>query len=255
MQSNLPPSPRLARPGTVYLVGAGPGAPDLLTLRALRLLQSADVVVHDSLVLPEMYADLSARCIDAGKRSGDHGLGQQGIHALLIDLARQCNAVVRLKGGDPYVLGRGSEEALALAEAGVPCEVVPGVSSSLAAPLLAGIPLTHRGVADSFCVVSAHPQHEGQRPAIPPFEPRRTLVILMGVHTLPHWLPQLRALGYPGDLPIAFLMHASWPQARAWQSTLATCEADIAVHKLSAPAVAVIGNVVALRGHLPQEQP
>ena len=121
----------------MYLVGAGPGAADLLTIRGLRLLQSADVIVHDSLVQPELYAALPARCIDAGKRSGDHGLGQDGIHALLIDLARQNLAVVRLKGGDPYVLGRGSEEALALAAAGVPCEVVPGVSSALAAPLLA----------------------------------------------------------------------------------------------------------------------
>ena len=246
---------RPARRGTVYLVGAGPGAPDLLTIRALRLLQTADVVVHDSLVMPEMYDGLAARCIDAGKRSGDHGLGQAGIHALLIELAQQGHAVVRLKGGDPFVLGRGSEEALALADAGVACEVVPGVSSSLAAPLLAGIPLTHRGVADSFCVVSAHPQHEGQLPAIPPYEPRRTLVVLMGVHTLPDWLPQLAAQGYPGDLPMAFAMHASWPQARTWQTTLAQCAADLADHVLKAPAVVVIGHVVALRDKLPQERP
>lgn len=254
----MTPSPseshRPARPGTVYLVGAGPGATDLLTLRALRLLQAADVVVHDSLVAPEIYADLSATCVDVGKRSGNHRYGQTEINALLIDLARQQQIVVRLKGGDPYVLGRGSEEALALAAAGVPCEVVPGVSSSIAAPLLAGIPLTHRGVAESFCVVSAHPQPEGQAPAIPPFDARRTLVILMGVHTLAHWLPHLRALGYPADLPIAFVMHASWPQARTWQSTLVNCEADVATNPLSAPAVAVVGYVVALRDRLPQER-
>ncbi len=254
--TTLSPQPhRRAQPGTVYLVGAGPGAADLLTIRGLRLLESADVIVHDSLVQPELYAALAARCIDAGKRSGDHGLGQEGIHALLIDLARQNLAVVRLKGGDPYVLGRGSEEALALAAAGVPCEVVPGVSSALAAPLLAGIPPTHRGVADSFCVVSAHPQHHGQLPAFPPFEPRRTLVVLMGVHTLAQWLPQLEALGYPGTLPIAFVMHASWPQARTWQSTLATCAADLATHVLTAPAVVVIGHVAALRERLPQDRP
>ena len=253
MSPTSPSLPRSARRGTVYLVGAGPGAADLLTIRALRLLESADVVVHDSLVQPEIYAHLAAHCIDVGKRSGDHGLGQSGIHALLIDLARQSKAVVRLKGGDPYVLGRGSEEALALAAAGVPCEVVPGVSSALAAPLLAGIPLTHRGVAESFCVVSAHPQHEGQAPALPPFEPRQTLVVLMGVHTLPNWLPHLRALGYPGDLPIAFVMHASWPQARAWDATLDTCEAAMAENPVTAPAVAVIGRVVALRYQLPQD--
>ncbi len=242
---------RTAQRGTVYLVGAGPGAADLLTIRALRLLQTADVVVHDSLVSPDVYADLPARCIDAGKRSGNHGLGQAGINRLLIDLAQQQNAVVRLKGGDPYVLGRGSEEALALAAAGVPCEVVPGVSSALAAPLFAGIPLTHRGLADSFCVVSAHPAE--QLPALPPFDPRRTLVILMGVHTLPRWLPELREQGYPGDLAIAFVMHASWPQARAWQSTLERCEADLATHLLTSPAVAVIGHVVTLRNRLPQD--
>ncbi len=246
---------RPARRGTVYLVGAGPGAPDLLTIRALRLLQTADVVVHDSLVAPEIYGELAARCIDAGKRSGDHGLGQDGINALLVQLAQENLAVVRLKGGDPYVLGRGSEEALALAAAGVPCEVVPGVSSSLAAPLLAGIPLTHRGLADSFCVVSAHPQHEGQLPDIPPFSPRRTLVILMGVHTLSQWLPQLHALGYPETLPLAFVLRASWPQARAWQSTLGRCLVDLEQHALASPAVAIIGEVVSLRDRLPQEQP
>jgi uroporphyrin-III C-methyltransferase len=250
----LPPHvSRSAQPGTVYLVGAGPGAADLLTIRALRLLQTADVVVHDSLVQPEIYAHLDARCIDVGKRSGDHGLGQTGIHTLLVDLARQQQSVVRLKGGDPYVLGRGSEEALAMAAAGVPCEVVPGVSSALAAPLLAGIPLTHRGLAESFCVVSAHPQPTGQSAAIPPFEPRRTLVLLMGVHTLPNWLPQLRALGYPGDLEVAFVMHASWPQGRVQAATLATCEAILIENPVTAPAVAVIGRVVALLGQLPQD--
>ena len=243
----------MAQPGTVYLVGAGPGAADLLTIRALRLLQSADVVVHDSLVQPEIYADLGAQCIDVGKRSGNHGLGQEGIHALLIDLARQHKAVVRLKGGDPYVLGRGSEEALALAAAHVPCEVVPGVSSALAAPLLAGIPLTHRGLAESFCVVSAHPQQPGQSTALPPFEPRRTLVLLMGVQTLPNWLPQLRALGYPGDLEVAFVMHASWPEARVWAATLDTCEAAMLEKPVTAPAVAVVGRVVSLLGQLPQD--
>lgn len=252
--SPQPPEPhRPARRGTVYLVGAGPGAADLLTVRALRLLQTADVIVHDSLVPAELYAAHAAQHIDAGKRSGDHGLGQEGINRLLVDLAREGKAVVRLKGGDPYVLGRGSEEALALAAAGVTCEVVPGVSSALAAPLLAGIPLTHRGLADSFCVVSAHPQEHGRLPALPPWDARRTLVILMGVHTLPHWLEGLRLQGFPEDVPLAFVIRASWPDARAWQTTLAHCLADAAREDLTSPAVAVVGRVVALRANLPQE--
>lgn len=255
MPLSMPPANRLAQKGTVYLVGAGPGAADLLTLRGFWLLQTASVIVHDSLVSPEMYRDLPAERIDAGKRSGNHGLNQTQINQLLIDLARQNHAVVRLKGGDPYVLGRGSEEALALAQVGVPCEVIPGVSSALAAPLLSGIPLTHRGLADSFCVVSAHPQHEGQLPAIPPYDPRRTLVILMGVQTAEVWLQQLEIQGYPRDLPLAFAKHASWPEAQTWTTTLGNFPQDLLLHPLTAPAVAIIGHVVSLRNSLPHEAP
>ena len=136
---------------------------------------------------------------------------------------------------------------MALAEAGVPCEVVPGVSSSLAAPLLAGIALTHRGVADSFCVVSAHPQHAGQLPAMPAWEPRRTLVVLMGVQTAPAWLQQLRDLGWPDDVPIAFVTAASWAESDVWTSTLGTAMSDIATHGLRSPSVAILGHVVGLR--------
>lgn len=244
-----PPShlPASSPTGKVYLVGAGPGAADLITLRGHRLLAQATAVVYDSLVAPELYAGLTAALFDAGKRSGNHGLGQEGIHALLIDLARRGHTVVRLKGGDPYVLGRGSEEAIALGEQGIACEVVPGVSSSLAAPLLSGIPLTHRGLADSFCVVSAHPQHAGQVPAMPPWEPRRTLVVLMGVQTAPAWLAQLLDLGWPGDLPVAFVHAASWVDAAVWTTTLGEAIGDIERRGLHSPAVAVLGHVVDLR--------
>lgn len=241
----LPDLP-LARKGTVYLVGAGPGAADLMTLRGWALLQSADVAVVDALADPVLYRHLPVRVVDAGKRAGDHGLKQEQIHRVLIELAQQGLAVVRLKGGDPFVLGRGSEEVQALAAAGVPCEVIPGVSSAIAAPLLAGIPVTHRGVADAFCVVSAHTQ-DGLPPSLPPPHARTTLVVLMGVASRGRWLPQLRALGYAADTPLAWVTWAGRAEQTVWRSTLAACEALGDAAPIASPSVAIIGAVVDLR--------
>ena len=262
MPSDHVPFRRVAQPGTVYLVGAGPGAADLITLRGWHLLQTADVIVYDSLADPSLHAGLAAERIDAGKRSGNHGLSQGDTTALLIRLAQEGRAVVRLKGGDPFVLGRGSEEALALAAAGVPCEVVPGVSSSLAAPLLAGIPLTHRGVADAFCVVSAHPRDTVKSAtdpsgmaSIPPWQPRCTLVVLMGVATLAEWLPLLAERNYPQDLPIAFVTWAARPEQTVLETTLGDALDAAKRQGLRAPAVAVIGPVVRLRHAMPPHLP
>ncbi|MFP5285568.1 MAG: uroporphyrinogen-III C-methyltransferase, partial [Thermoanaerobaculia bacterium] len=143
---------------SVYLVGAGPGDPDLMTVRGLRLLRRAEVVVYDRLVSPELLAEApeDAELIYAGKEPGRHSCPQEEIHGLLIRHARQGKVVVLLKGGDPFLFGRGAEEALACAAAGIPCEVVPGVSSAMSVPALAGIPVTHRGVAASFLVVTGH---------------------------------------------------------------------------------------------------
>jgi len=246
--TRVPPFARAAQPGTVYLVGAGPGSADLITLRGWHLLQSAEVVVYDSLADPALHAELSAERIDAGKRSGHHGMAQGEINALLVDLARAGRAVVRLKGGDPYVLGRGSEEALELAAAGVPCEVVPGVSSALAAPLLAGIPLTHRGVADAFHVVSAHPRDGGGAATLPAFEPRCTLVILMGIATMDQWLPLLSERGYPAALPVAFVRWAGRPEQEVLVTTLEAARVEAAT--VRPPAVVIVGAVVALRTSL-----
>lgn len=253
-----PPSPKPACAGTVYLVGAGPGSADLITLRGWRLLQSADVVVFDSLTDPALREGLRAELIDVGKRRGQHGMNQTDINRLLVQLALTGRSVVRLKGGDPFVLGRGSEEAMALAAAGVPCEVVPGVSSSIAAPELAGIPVTHRGVADAFCVVSAHldghrganPHADGiseRQPEIPAYSPRCTLVLLMGVATLAKWWPELRRHGYPDDLPMAWVTWAARPDQVVLVTTVAKCLDDAARAGLHAPSVAIVGHVVRLR--------
>ncbi len=236
--------------GTVYLVGAGPGASDLITVRGLRLLQCADIVVFDALADGDLLVGLQARCIDVGKRSGQHGMKQSEINELLIHSARQGFSVVRLKGGDPYVLGRGSEEGIALAAAGVDCQVVPGISSSYAAPLLAGIPLTHRGTADGFTVVSAHPHEGDDLPSIPAYCARHTLVVLMGVASLPVWIGQLKQLAYPMDLPIAFVTWAARADQTVLVTTLERCLADAATASLRSPSVAIVGRVVQLRSQL-----
>ena len=240
----LPPTLPRARKGCVYLVGAGPGAADLITLRGWAILASADVAVVDALADRALYQDLPLRIVQAGKRGGDHGIQQADIHALLIELAGQGLAVVRLKGGDPFVLGRGSEEVLALTAAGVAVEVVPGVSSALAAPALGGIALTHRGVAEGFAVVSAHVA-DGL-PPFPPYTGRLTLVVLMGVANRAQWLPQLLALGWPASLPMAWVTWAGRPEQTVMRTTIGACAEAGDRLALVSPSVAVIGAVAAL---------
>ncbi|HEV8676609.1 MAG TPA: uroporphyrinogen-III C-methyltransferase [Methylomirabilota bacterium] len=241
--------------GAVYLVGAGPGDPGLLTVRGLALLRRAEVVVYDRLVNPELLAEAppSARRIAVGKRPGHHGPPQAEINALLIAHARQGRRVVRLKGGDPFVFGRGGEEAEALATAGVPFEVIPGVSSAVAVPAYAGIPLTHRGLSSSFAVVTGHEDAGKDVSAIewgPLATGVDTLVILMGVRTLPDIVTALLAHGRAPDTPVALIR---WGTTAA-QATVTGVLADIVSRAQAAglepPVVAVIGNVVALRDRL-----
>jgi uroporphyrin-III C-methyltransferase len=231
----------------VTLVGAGPGAADLVTVRGWRRLQEADVVVYDRLVGEDLYRDLSCRLINAGKRCGQHRMAQTQINDLLIELARAGERVVRLKGGDPTVLGRGMEEAIALSAAGIAHEIVPGVTSAISAPLFAGIPVTHRGVADSFCVLSAHPRAADEPFSIPPYHPKCTLVILMGVKLLARWRHALLEHGYPADLPVALVSSASTPDQSEIVCTLASACERAGEAALCAPTVAVIGEVVRLR--------
>lgn len=241
------------RVGTVYLVGAGPGDPGLLTVRGLELLRQADVVVYDRLVNPALLdeAPPDALRIFAGKLTGIHPLPQAEINALLIAHARRGRRVVRLKGGDPFIFGRGGEEAEALAEAGIPFEVVPGVSSAVAVPAYAGIPLTHRGLSSSFAVITGHEDTCKDEPTVD-WERLATavdtLVVLMGARTLPRIVAKLLAHGRSPATPVALIR---WGTTEA-QETITGSLADI-VDKAAGirpPVVAVIGEVVTLRDRL-----
>jgi uroporphyrin-III C-methyltransferase len=227
----------------VALVGAGPGDPDLLTVRAARLIASADVVVHDALVGDGVMALIppDAERIDVGKRPG-RPTPQEMISALLVELGRQGRRVVRLKGGDPFVFGRGGEEALALAEAGVPFEIVPGITSSVAAPAAAGIPVTHRGVAAAFTVVTGH-----RRAGEPDVDWRSlarvggTIVVLMGVAQRGEIATEMQAGGLDPETPVAAVESAT-----TGDQVITRCRLDeLAAAAVRSPAVIVIGAVAA----------
>jgi uroporphyrin-III C-methyltransferase / precorrin-2 dehydrogenase / sirohydrochlorin ferrochelatase len=230
----------------VSLVGAGPGDPELLTLKAWRRLQEADLVLYDALVSPEVVGLApGARRFCVGKRAGGGGVAQETINRLLVRAARRGQRVVRLKCGDPFLLGRGGEEALALAAAGVPFEVVPGISSALAAPALAGVPVTHRGLASGVLVVSGHAE-AAWRPALDGVPPGAvTVVVLMGLAARAAVAARLLARGWPTDTPAAVLWAASTPGQAAWTGPLSALgsapDADG-----GAPGTIVIGKVVAL---------
>ena len=233
-------------PGTVHLVGGGPGDPGLITARGLELLRAADVVVYDRLVAPELLqeAGAAAELIDAGKGPGHAALPQTEINAILVDRARQGRAVVRLKGGDPFVFGRGSEEAAACREAGVPVFVIPGVSSALAGPAAAGIPVTARGLARSFAVVTAH-SADGLND-LTALAAADTLVVLMGRDTLAQIATQLIGAGRDPDTPAACIQSATTSDQRVTLATLATIAAAADRDGLQSPVVTVVGAVAAL---------
>jgi uroporphyrin-III C-methyltransferase/precorrin-2 dehydrogenase/sirohydrochlorin ferrochelatase len=235
--------------GRVTLIGGGPGDPDLLTIRGRRLLRQADVVVTDHLgpaaVLADLDADVEVRY--AGKRPGHHSLSQEQINAFIVQRAQEGHRVVRLKGGDPFLLGRGGEEALACAAAGVPVEVVPGITSALSVPAAAGIPVTHRGITSSFVVLSGHegPAGIAQQAAAAPAD--ATLVLLMGTRTLAAVADALLAQGRPATTPAAIIERGWTPQQRTATGTLADIAAVAAAAGLGSPAIVVIGDVVRLR--------
>jgi uroporphyrinogen III methyltransferase/synthase len=243
---------RVKSKGTVYLVGAGPGDAGLLTLRGAELLRRADVVLHDALVNPDLLrlAPPSAEIIARGKNMS---MPQEEITALLIARAREGKCVVRLKGGDPYIFGRGGEEAEALAAAKIPFEVVPGVSSVIAAPNYAGIPLTHRGHCSSFTVFTGHEDPNDAETALRHDQIAKipgTKVVLMGTEKLADWTKSLIAHGMSPDTPVAMVRWGTTGRQQTVTGTLATIAGLAAEKKLSPPVLTIIGDVVKLRGKL-----
>ncbi|WP_353814446.1 uroporphyrinogen-III C-methyltransferase [Agromyces sp. SYSU T00266] len=241
--------------GHVALVGAGPGDPGLLTLRGLRALEAADVIVADRLgaraVLDGLAADgleLTAEVVDVGKLPGHHAVPQDAINELLVTLAQGGKRVVRLKGGDPYVFGRGGEELAYCRERGVDVEVVPGITSAVSVPAIAGIPLTHRGLATTFTVVTGHDQIRalgGGRD--------HTVVLLMGVGTLANSAITLARGERGGECPVAIVEDGYGPRQRVTIGTLDTIAHQAAVRGVRSPAVVVVGDVVRLSPYAPAE--
>ncbi len=240
--------------GIVYLVGAGPGDPRLITVLGLDCLRRADVVIYDRLISDALLAEAppEAERIFVGKAPGEHSCPQEEINALLIHHARAGRVVVRLKGGDPFVFGRGAEEALACAEAGVAWEVVPGVSSPVAVPARAGIPVTHRELAAGFAVVTGHCSHseKGDRQDWSALARVETLVILMGLTRLPEIAAALLFHGRGAATPVAVIAQGTLPGEQVVVATLGTIAGDVARAGLKAPATIVVGEVVRLRERL-----
>lgn len=239
--------------GKVFIVGAGPGDPDLMTVRGLRLLQQADVVLYDRLANPALLREIPphAKTIYVGKGAGYQAFSQAEIEFMLISEARLGQAVVRLKGGDPFVFGRGGEECLSLAENGIPFEVVPGISSALAVPAYAGIPVTHRQTATSFTVVTGHTAGEDDYAIdwvrIPA---QGTLVILMGVKQLGRMAVDLVQHGRDPHTPVAIIEQGTTVDQRTITGTLADMAAIAQAQGVRAPAVIVVGEVAALHHQL-----
>lgn len=237
--------------GKVYLVGAGPGDPGLMTLKGKTLLEHADVVVYDALVSSPILAMVNpqAEQIDAGKRRGNHSLLQAETTQLLIEKAHSNAVVVRLKGGDPFIFGRGGEEMAELVQAGIPVEVVPGITSGIAAPAYAGIPLTHRDYSSSVTFVTGHESVGKYRPQVnwhAIAHSSETIVVYMGVQNLPHILEQLQAAGRPPETPIALIRCGTRPEQQLLVGTLSSILAQVEATKFEAPAILVIGDVVNL---------
>lgn len=236
--------------GFVYLVGAGCGSADLITVRGLRLLQSCDAVVYDDLIDPSLLTQAAhAEQYPAGKRCGKHSMPQNEINDLLVRLGQSGKTVVRLKGGDPFVFGRGGEEFLALQAAGVPCEEVPGISSCIAVPAAAGIPVTHRGASRSFHVITGHTAETGD--TLPESLEvlaalRGTLVFLMGLNSLEQIAARLTAAGKPPKTPAAVISGGNSPHPATVRGTLADIAEKVRAAHVQAPAVIVVGESAAL---------
>lgn len=240
---------RYEQSGKVYLVGAGPGDADLITVKGLRCLRAADVVIYDNLVNVELLdeAPLQAQRIFVGKKPGCHSARQEEINALLIHYARENHVVVRLKGGDPFVFGRGGEEALALAEVGIPFEIVPGVSSAIAVPAYAGIPVTHRDYTSLVTIVTGHEQRTSSGVDWETLaQLGGTLVIMMGVSRFSRIAQRLLNGGMAADTPVAVIQQGTLPQQCIVKGTLSNIVERAERAGIKSPAITIIGNVVNL---------
>jgi uroporphyrinogen III methyltransferase / synthase len=247
--------PADARKAMVYLVGAGPGDPELITLKGARCIARADVLIYDYLAAKALlnHAHAGCECIYVGKQGGDHTLTQEEINALIVSKAREGKIVTRLKGGDPFIFGRGGEEAEVLVSAGIEFEIVPGVTSAIAAPAYAGIPLTHRQFTSTVAFITGHEDPTKSESNIEWEALAKgigTLVFLMGVKNLPHIVDRLRRFGRAADTPVALVRWGSTPQQKTVTGTLADIVERSRQAGMRAPAIIVIGQVVSLRDSL-----
>jgi uroporphyrinogen III methyltransferase/synthase len=238
--------------GHVTLAGAGPGDPSLLTIGAVEALRAADVVLYDALMSPRLLEHCSpeAECISVGKRAGQHSMAQQEINALIVSKALEGKRVVRLKGGDPFVFGRGGEEALACSEAGVPFSVIPGVTSAVAVPAYSGIPVTHRGLARNFAVVTGSEMSPDSTTDWGALARMDTLVVLMGAAALPEVSRRLTDAGRNPQTPAAAISNGTMPGQRVLRATLGTIAERVRDEELPTPLITVIGEVAALADSL-----
>ncbi len=244
----------MVRKGIVYIIGAGPGDPGLFTLRGVKCLQAADVVVYDQLVSTELldFARRDARLIYAGKQGGDHTIPQAEINRILVEEARNGRVVARLKGGDPFIFGRGGEEAEELVQAGIPFEVVPGVTSAIAVPAYAGIPLTHRGYTSTVAFVTGHEDPGKEKSDIDwkTLAGIGTLVFLMGVKNLEQIAGSLMENGKSPDTPVALIRRGTTPDQATLTATLGDVAAKARASRIAPPAILVVGEAVGLRQSL-----
>ncbi len=238
--------------GKVYLTGAGPGDIELLTLKALRVIKEADVIIYDRLANPDILEEAKSGCefVYVGKEDGRHIVPQDDINEVIYQNALKHENVVRLKGGDPFVFGRGGEEALYLQERGIAFEVIPGITSAISAPAYAGIPVTHRGVSVSFRVVTGHESPHKKESQIPweTFKTDDTIVFLMGLHNLPKIAKKLIGIGKPIDYPCAVISRGTTKHQSVVVGTLENIVAK--TQDVPTPALIVVGRVVELRDQL-----